>query len=187
MAENEQDPALTCPPLPLKRILGYNGNVKNGLHVVEGDSYPSIIYPLGSACIKECLNPRDPSQAFFRGHSNPVSAVVVSPCGKFLASGQVTHMGYKAAVHVYTIEDQSLYATFTLHKVTYLYWLYHKAVTKLIAYSYILYNFYTNRFWLGENRGSLLLMRFKVVILIGRSRRWVRCCMGFGDETINLW
>ena len=52
MAENEQDPALTCPPLPLKRILGYNGNVKNGLHVVEGDAYPSIIYPLGSACIK---------------------------------------------------------------------------------------------------------------------------------------
>ena len=26
-------------------------------------------------------------------------------------------MGYKAAVHVYTIADQSLYATFTLHKV----------------------------------------------------------------------
>merc|ERR1711892_255890 len=61
MGDNEQDPALTtCPPLPLKRILGYNGNVKNGLHVVEGD---------------------------------------------------------KAAVHVYTIADQSLYATFTLHKV----------------------------------------------------------------------
>jgi len=117
MAENEQDPALTCPPLPLKRILGYNGNVKNGLHVVEGDKYPSIIYPLGSATIKECLSPKNQTQAFFRGHSNPVSAIVVSPCGKFLASGQVTHMGYKAAVHVYTVADQNLYATFTLHKV----------------------------------------------------------------------
>ena len=71
MGDNEQDPALTtCPPLPLKRILGYNGNVKNGLHVVEGDKYPSIVYPLGSACIKECLNPRDPSQGFLRGLKN---------------------------------------------------------------------------------------------------------------------
>ena len=35
MTETEQDPALTCTPLPLKRILGYNGNVKNGLHIVE--------------------------------------------------------------------------------------------------------------------------------------------------------
>ena len=53
MAENEQDPALTCPPLPLERILGYNGKVKNGLHIVEGEKYPSILFPLGSACIKE--------------------------------------------------------------------------------------------------------------------------------------
>lgn len=27
-------------------------------------------------------------------------------------------MGYKAAVHVYTVADQNLYATFTLHKVS---------------------------------------------------------------------
>ena len=56
MAENEQDPALTCPPLPLERILGYNGKVKNGLHIVEGEKYPSILFPLGSACIKERSN-----------------------------------------------------------------------------------------------------------------------------------
>jgi len=117
MAENEQDPALTCPPLPLERILGYNGKVKNGLHVVEGEKCPSILFPLGSACIKESLNASDNKQRFFRGHSNPVSAVAVSPCGKYLASGQVTHMGYKAAIHVYTLSDHELYATFTLHKV----------------------------------------------------------------------
>ena len=52
MAANEQEPALTCPPLPLKRILGYNGSVKSGLHIVEGEKYPSILFPLGSACIK---------------------------------------------------------------------------------------------------------------------------------------
>ena len=76
MAENEQDPALTCPPLPLKRILGYNGNVKNGLHVVEGDKYPSIIYPLGSATIKECLSPKNQTQASIE-NVHQVSSILI--------------------------------------------------------------------------------------------------------------
>lgn len=77
-----------------------------------------MLFPLGSSCIIETLDKSDNRQIFFRGHSNLVSAVAVSPCGKFLASGQVTHMGYKAAIHVYTLADHSLYATFTLHKVS---------------------------------------------------------------------
>lgn len=117
MKGEEPEPALTCPPLDLKRVVGFNGNVKDGLHIVEGDKYPSMLFPLGSSCIIETLDKSDNRQIFFRGHSNLVSAVAVSPCGKFLASGQVTHMGYKAAIHVYTLADHSLYATFTLHKV----------------------------------------------------------------------
>ena len=35
--------------------------------------------------------------------------------------GQVTHMDYKAAIHVYTLSDHELYATFTL-QVTYNFW-----------------------------------------------------------------
>ena len=82
-----------------------------------GEKTPNMLFPLGSACILENLNKSDNRQVFFRGHSNPVSAVAVSRCGKYLASGQVTHMGYKAAIHVYTLADHKLYATFTLHKV----------------------------------------------------------------------
>jgi len=117
MKGDEQEPALSCPRLDLKRIVGFNGNVKDGLHIVEGEKTPNMLFPLGSACILENLNKSDNRQVFFRGHSNPVSAVAVSRCGKYLASGQVTHMGYKAAIHVYTLADHKLYATFTLHKV----------------------------------------------------------------------
>lgn len=36
MKGEEPEPALTCPPLDLKRVVGFNGNVKDGLHIVEG-------------------------------------------------------------------------------------------------------------------------------------------------------
>lgn len=117
------DPTEACPALCLKRIVGFNGSVKNGLHIVEGKlaadqaSCPSMMFPLGASCIIESLDRNNNRQHFFRGHSNPVSAIAVSPCGKFLASGQVTHMGYKAAINVYTLADRQPYATFTLHKV----------------------------------------------------------------------
>ncbi len=40
-------------------ILGYNGSVKNGLHIeAVHDKFPSIIFPLGSACIRESLDPK---------------------------------------------------------------------------------------------------------------------------------
>jgi len=117
MKGDEPEPCLTCPPLDLKRVVGFNGHVKDGLHIVEGEKCPSMLFPLGSSCIIEKMDKSDNRQVFFRGHSNPVSAVAVSRCGKFLASGQVTHMGYKAAIHVYTLDDHKLYATFTLHKV----------------------------------------------------------------------
>jgi WD40 repeat protein len=121
--EPQTDPCDECPALNLQRIVGFNGSVKNGLHLIEGkltgdkSQTPSMMFPLGASCIIESMDRNVNKQHFFRGHSNPVSAIAVSPCGKFLASGQVTHMGYKATINVYTLVDRQPYATFTLHKV----------------------------------------------------------------------
>lgn len=42
MKGDEQEPALSCPRLDLKRIVGFNGNVKDGLHIVEG-MFPKFV------------------------------------------------------------------------------------------------------------------------------------------------
>lgn len=34
-------------------------------------------------------------QFFLSGHTNLISALCVSPCGKFIASGQINHLGFK--------------------------------------------------------------------------------------------
>ena len=56
-------------------------------------------------------------QAFLTGHSNKVSCLSCSSSGHFLASGQVTHMGFKADVIVWDYANKCMYARFTLHKV----------------------------------------------------------------------
>ena len=56
-------------------------------------------------------------QEFVSGHSNNVSCLACSPSGVYLASGQVTHMGFKADVIVWLFADRALYCRLTLHKV----------------------------------------------------------------------
>lgn len=73
------------------------------------------IYALGSTVVIQNIN--DKSQIFLRGHTNTVSCLTVSPSGKFIASGQETHMGFKADIIVWDYETKSIYCKFPLHKV----------------------------------------------------------------------
>lgn len=56
-------------------------------------------------------------QTFLHGHSSNVSCLNCSTSGHFLASGQITHMGFKADIIVWDFAGKSLYARFSLHKV----------------------------------------------------------------------
>ena len=90
------------------------GNVPGGL-LVHPDA-KHLIYPLGNTIVIESLDDTH-KQKFLSGHTNNVSCVTVSKSGRFVASGQVTHMGFKADVIVWDFESKSLYCRLVLHKV----------------------------------------------------------------------
>ncbi|KZC13749.1 WD repeat-containing protein 16 [Dufourea novaeangliae] len=56
-------------------------------------------------------------QTFLAGHTNLVSALCISPCGNFIASGQVAHHGFKAMVIIWDYEKRKLKASYDMHKV----------------------------------------------------------------------
>ena len=56
-------------------------------------------------------------QQFLSGHTNNVACIAVSKSGKLVASGQVTHMGFKADVIVWDFHSKSPLKKLALHKV----------------------------------------------------------------------
>ena len=79
-----------------------------------------MIYPLGNTIVIEDLmaTKQDKSrQEFLVGHTDNVSCIAVSKSGRYVASGQSTHMGFKADIIVWDFESRSLLKKFSLHKV----------------------------------------------------------------------
>ena len=89
------------------------GSVPGGL-VAHPDG-KHIIYPLGCTLIVKDVSTH--KQSFLSGHSNNISCLACSPSGVYLASGQVTHMGFKANVIIWSFHDRKLYCRLSLHKV----------------------------------------------------------------------
>uniref|UniRef100_A0A8C8S3Q4 Uncharacterized protein n=1 Tax=Pelusios castaneus TaxID=367368 RepID=A0A8C8S3Q4_9SAUR len=77
--------------LELQAVIGFNGHIPFGL-ICHPDR-EHFIYPLGCTVIIQGLN--NNIQSFLHGHTNNVSCVAVSRSGCFVASGQVTFMGFK--------------------------------------------------------------------------------------------
>jgi len=78
--------------LELLAVMGYGGNVPNGL-LCHPDGV-HMIYPLGSTIVVKNL--QKGTQTFLKGHSNSISCIRLSHDLTKLASGQVTHMGFLA-------------------------------------------------------------------------------------------
>ncbi|KGL89172.1 WD repeat-containing protein 16, partial [Charadrius vociferus] len=73
-----------------------------------------VLYPLGCTVVIQELESK--KQKFLRGHTDNISCVVVSRDGVYVASGQVTFMGFKADIILWDFEKKQLLARLSLHK-----------------------------------------------------------------------
>ncbi|KAL2101062.1 hypothetical protein ACEWY4_002823 [Coilia grayii] len=100
------------PRLELEAVIGFNGYVLSGM--VAHPDREHLIYCLGcNIIIKGLLTNK---QKILYGHTNNVSCVAVSKSGKYVASGQVTFMGFKADVIIWDFAERCIYARLQLHK-----------------------------------------------------------------------
>ena len=113
----------------------FTGEVPGGLLVNSDREH--LIYPLGNTIVVEEIkedksagakggtkksrsSPEDSKlrQRLLSGHKGAVSCLAVSKSGKYLASGERTHMGFQADVIVWDFEQGSILHTLVpLHKV----------------------------------------------------------------------
>eukprot|EP00906_Rhabdomonas_costata_P028803 RCo040722 len=100
--------------MDLRLVIGFGGQVPGALHIHPDGK--NLIYPLGSCVIiRQIGNPL--ADRFLLGHSDRVSCVAVSKSGRYVASGQITHMGFQADICVFEFETLKLLHRMTLHKV----------------------------------------------------------------------
>ena len=69
----------------------FPGTVPGGLKVHPDQNH--LIYPVGCTLIIQNL--QSLKKKILHGHTDIIACVTVSKSGKFLASGQATHMGFK--------------------------------------------------------------------------------------------
>ncbi|CCW62363.1 unnamed protein product [Phytomonas sp. EM1] len=102
------------PRLELDCALGFSGRVPNGLIAHPDGTH--IIHPLG-ACIVIREIGKSFSSDFLYGHNDKISCLAVSPSGRYVASGQVTHPGFQADVCIFDFAERRLVHRMLLHKV----------------------------------------------------------------------
>ncbi|NXK99042.1 CFA52 protein, partial [Mesembrinibis cayennensis] len=93
-------------------LLSLAGHVPCGL-ICHPDK-EHILYPLGCTVVIQDLDSK--KQTFLHGHTNNVSCIVVSGNGVYVASGQVTFLGFKADVILWDFQRKELLARLSLHK-----------------------------------------------------------------------
>ncbi|XP_031455049.1 cilia- and flagella-associated protein 52 [Phasianus colchicus] len=98
--------------LELRAAIGFNGHIASGLICHPDNKH--LLYPLGCTVVIQDLASK--KQSFLQGHTNNVSCIVVSSSGNYVASGQVTFMGFKADIILWDFQKKELLARLSLHK-----------------------------------------------------------------------
>lgn len=94
------------------------GKVHGGLHYHPDGKH--LVYPLGSNIAVRML--KDGSTSFLQGHDGPITCIAVSSSGRYIASGNSTHMGFKVSFMSFSLyaKSNSIYQA-TLHVCEWLY------------------------------------------------------------------
>lgn len=107
--------------MKLHTVIGFDGSIPSGLKLHPSRKH--ILYPLGSTVVIKNLletakagSTAKDSSRFLKGHTGTISCLALSRTGKYVACGQATHMGFKAAVTVWDYESGNVVHRFELHK-----------------------------------------------------------------------
>nr|XP_008994774.1 cilia- and flagella-associated protein 52 isoform X3 [Callithrix jacchus] len=110
--DNKISPEAQVAELELDAVIGFNGHVPAGLKCHPDQEH--LIYPLGCTVLIQAINTQ--GQNFLQGHNNNVSCLAISKSGEYIASGQVTFMGFKADIILWDYKKRKLLARLSLHK-----------------------------------------------------------------------
>ncbi|XP_059614084.1 cilia- and flagella-associated protein 52 [Phlebotomus argentipes] len=94
-------------------IFGFDGKMPGGLKVHPGGKH--TIFAIGNKI--SVTNMQTNRQEFLSGHTNSISAFDVAPSGQLLASGQVSHMGFRSYVILWDWMGRKERARHDLHRV----------------------------------------------------------------------
>ncbi|XP_001607842.2 cilia- and flagella-associated protein 52 [Nasonia vitripennis] len=99
--------------LELSGIIAFDGLTKNGLQLHPDQEH--FVYPMGNKVTIKHIETG--IQQFLSGHTNLISTMCISSCGKFIASGQINHLGFKAMVIIWDYREKKIKASHEIHKV----------------------------------------------------------------------
>lgn len=71
----------------------YLGDTRNAFKLHPDDKH--FIFPIGNKVA--ILNRETKQQDFLAGHTNIISALALSNDGKYIASGQINHIGFRVS------------------------------------------------------------------------------------------
>ena len=100
--------------LDILAVIGFKGSTLDGLILHPDNEH--LIFPLGNQIVVRNILTRE--QKYLRGHDNDISVISVSKSGKYLATGQKTHIGFKADIIIWDFETGSLLHRLSIHKIS---------------------------------------------------------------------
>ncbi|KAK9891942.1 hypothetical protein WA026_017425, partial [Henosepilachna vigintioctopunctata] len=113
MGIEDDDQVENVKDLVVRAIIGFDGSTPRGLIVHPDGKY--ILYPIGNKIsVQEWATKQ---QYFLTGHTNIISAMDVSKSGKYVASGQINHIGFKACVIIWDFTNRCILSQHEIHKV----------------------------------------------------------------------